>query len=178
MRLRLIAYMTILFVFSAGCTLISTSVKIHDFERSEITIPMSITVIENGKVFDTDYFVTRPTFVAHFPPEDCIDCQIAHLADYYPLLALAEKYSFDVLLIVSPSEEDNLRIISSIIGGKFLFPVLVDPEDSFSRLNPDIPSDPRFNHFLIDRDRHPVFVGNPLINTKVYKQFIKKLKSL
>lgn len=66
MRLRLIAYMTILFVFSAGCTLISTSVKIHDFERSEITIPMSITVIENGKVFDTDYFVTRPTFVAHF----------------------------------------------------------------------------------------------------------------
>lgn len=178
MKLRLIAYMTILLVFSAGCTLISTSVKIHNFEKSEITMPTSMIAIENGKIFDADYSVTRPTFVVHFPPEDCIDCQIAHLADYYPLLALAEKYSFEVLLIVSPSEEDNLRIISSIIGGKFLFPVVIDMGDSFSRLNPDIPSDPRFNHFLIDRNKHPVFVGNPLINTKVYKQFIKKLKSL
>lgn len=58
---------------------------------------MPMTVIENGKIFDTDYSVTRPTFVVHFPPEDYIDCQIAHLADYYPLLALAEKYSFEVL---------------------------------------------------------------------------------
>ncbi len=137
-----------------------------------------MTIIENGRIHDVDYSVTRPTFVAHFPPEDCIDCQIAHLADYYPLWALAEKDSFDVLLILSPSEEDNLRTISSIMRGKFLFPVVIDPGDSFSRLNPDIPSDPRFNHFLIDRNRHPVFVGNPLVNTKVHKQFIKKLKSL
>ncbi len=177
MKLRLFAYTTAIFVFSAGCTLISTSVKIHNFEKSEITIPESMTVIENGRILDADYSVTRPTFVAHFPPEAYLDCQITHLADYYPLLAQAEKDSFDVLLIMSPSE-DNLRIISLLIGGKFLFPVVIDSENSFSRLNPDIPIDPRFNHFLVDRNRHPVFVGNPLVNPKVHKQFIKTLKSL
>lgn len=160
----------------AGCSFMKTSLAIHKFEKQEICFPNVITIVEEGIVHDTTCSITRPAFIIHFGPEDCFDCRLAHISDYYPLFTLAEQHDFDVMLIFSPSEENVVNTMSSIIDRKFLLPIIIDTNNSFSRLNPDFPTDYRFNHFLVDKDRHPIFVGNPLISPKLHKQFIKKIK--
>lgn len=167
--------LTFLMVALSGCTFVRTYVEIRDFEKQIICFPESMISIENGVIQDALCTITDKTFIVHFRPEDCVDCRISHISDHYPLLTLSEQYSFDVMLIISPSEEDHGKVVSMIRDGRYLFPIYVDSDGLFLRLNPNLPSDSRFSYFLINESRHPVFVGNPLTSQKLYNQFVKQL---
>lgn len=60
----------------------------------------------------------------------------------------------------------------------FPYPVYVDFNCSFRKLNTGIPEDVRFHSFLLDKNGHPVFVGNPNANETLNHLFEKVLSGL
>ena len=173
-KLLLLIYIYILFSL-VSCTYVKTYIDVRNFEKQVINFPEVITSIEYGEIKDVHCSFTGPIFIVYFGPEDCLDCKLAHLSDYYPLFALSDEFAFNIMLLVSPSVDEHSRVMSIIKDGKYQFPVFIDSGNAFSLQNRNILNDSRFNHFLIDDNRHPVFVGNPLSNRRLYRQFIKQL---
>ena len=67
--------------------------------------------------------------------------------------------------------QEQIRIL------KLSFPIYIDLYGDFYRINQDFPSDRRFHTFLLGKDAHPVFVGNPLHGEKMSKAFERVLKN-
>lgn len=106
----------------------------------------------------------------------CNSCQINHLNDYLCIYEKADTMSFDVLTIFSPRQEEYDEVMASLMKQDFPYPIYVDFDGSFRRANPCIPEDNRFHSFLLDKDGHPVFVGNPADNETMWNLFEKALE--
>ena len=66
----------------------------------------------------------------------------------------------------------------TIADYRLQFPVLLDTAGIFERSNPQLPENPVFHTFLLDRDNRVVLVGSPLGNPKMwelYKSTIDRL---
>ena len=51
----------------------------------------------------------------------------------------------------------------------FDLPVFYDPDGAFERANPQLPANPLFHTFLLDRDNRVVLVGSPIGNPKMWE---------
>lgn len=85
---------------------------------------------------------------------------------------MADTSDFSVMTIFSPkkSEVENTRFQLMLIN--HTIPIYLDKNGSFAQLNYCIPTDQRFHSFLINETGKPVFVGNPLSNTKLNTLFL------
>ena len=58
------------------------------------------------------------------------------------------------------------------------YALYVDIDGSFEKANPGLPDDKRFHSFLLDRDGHPVFIGNPAASEQLWMLFKEVLANL
>ena len=90
---------------------------------------------------------------------------------------MADTCEFSVMTIFSPKNEDLEEVKFQLSLANHQEHIYVDTYGTFSILNQCIPSDQRFHSFLLDDIGKPVFVGNPLVNTKLMEVFIKTLQT-
>lgn len=108
----------------------------------------------------------------------CNSCQINHLNDYLCIYEKAETMSFEVLTIFSPCQDEYDEVIKRLMILDFPCSVYVDLDGSFRRATSCIPEDPRFHSFLLDKDGHPIFVGNPIASDSMSGLFDRALAKL
>lgn len=77
--------------------------------------------------------------------------------------------TFQVVFLFSPKPEDVKSIIEKISQLQPDYPVYIDVDGNIN--HEIIPSDVRFHTFLLDLDRHPYMVGNPLSSEKMMNVF-------
>jgi len=62
----------------------------------------------------------------------------------------------------------------AILGDEYPYPVCIDVNDEFNRLN-HFPSDDRFHCFLLDENNRVVLIGNPVQNPKIKDLYIRTI---
>ena len=100
---------------------------------------------------------------------ECYSCTLKDLNlwnDYVKDTIFYNKY-INYYFIFSSKKNDISYIYSTIEKRGFPFPVLVDSANVFEKENPQIPHDPRFHVFLLDKENKIRLVGNPLKNKKI-----------
>lgn len=151
---------------------------IMDFSKIEITIPNDMTMIQNGRIVPTNIKEDLPIFITYIDSLSCSSCQAAHLRDFVDLFRKAEENGkFQFLLIFSPAEYMMDEIQDILLSSRFEYPVFLDTYFSFAQVN-KIPKHPFFKSFLIDMNRHPIFVGDPFDNDRLMSLFNKILLTL
>lgn len=150
--------------------------KYLNFVRHEINLPDSLTEVMNGEVFPYYLDGSRPKLIIYNDSTACSSCRINHLPEYDKLFHLAEDSGlFDVVILFCPKPEEYDKVIRDIRLSASDHSVFVDREGSFARLNQHIPSDERFHVFLLNKDRLPAFVGNPLDSDRLWEIFTKTI---
>ena len=125
------------------------------FMDSQIVFPNEVVTIKEGRYLSTRITCAKPLLVLFHGKEECSSCVINHLY-----------------------EDEMLDIQEQIRDLKFPFPVYIDLYGDFYRLNANFPSDKRFHSFLLGKDGHPKFVGNPLEGESLMLVFEKVLKKI
>ena len=148
------------------------------FMAQVITLPSELQEIKCGSISPVTITMSNSTMVFFYGNDECSSCAIDHLKDdLLGFVDIEQSGKCKVVVLFSPSEDDQLDVQDQIRELKFPFPVYVDLYGDFYRINKDFPSDRRFHSFLLGNDAHPVFVGNPLHGKKLYKVFEKVLKN-
>ena len=152
--------------------------QMKSFMAQVITLPSELQEIKCGSISPVTITMSNSTMVFFYGNDECSSCAIDHLKDdLLGFVDIEQSGKCKVVVLFSPSEDDQLDVQDQIRELKFPFPVYVDLYGDFYRINKDFPSDRRFHSFLLGNDAHPVFVGNPLHGKKLYKVFEKVLKN-
>ena len=81
-------------------------------------------------------------------------------------------------MIFSPKEEEYDALVKELMIADYPYPIYVDYNGVFRKLNPQIPEDRRFHCFLLDKNGYPVFVGNPVASERMMELFKTALDRL
>lgn len=143
-----------------------------DFMDSEILIPNDLELIHEGKVSKFAITSLKPNkFIIYYDSLDCSSCRISHLVENSPLYEMADSCGYSLITIFSPRTNEIDGVKRQLIFTNSPIPIYIDTNCSFRRRNPSIPSDLRFHYFLLSQDNRPIFVGNPLVSSKLYELF-------
>jgi len=169
--------LTLFFLSSCGNGAISHELK--RFMGSSITIPDGLIEITKGEISSSEEVRDTAVLVIYRDRGECSSCLVAHMYnDLSMLQEIASKGKCRVMVILSPPEDEVQDAIKGIVELDFPFPIYVDQHDDFGRMNPSLPEDDRFHSFLMNREGHPICVGDPLTNDRVYPILVKALDEL
>lgn len=167
-------------LFATACKEQKIAECLKSFRAESILIPADLQKVD-GRVQSEvgDAMDGIPVLILYHDSLSCSMCQISHLADLSDVYALADSLgTFEVMSIFSPREEEYDELMKNIVYRDFEYPVYVDFSGSFRKKNSCIPEDAIFHNFLIDRDGHPVFVGNPAASDELWDLLNKALFSI
>ena len=117
--------------------------------------------------------------VVYYDSTVCNMCQISHLYDQVQLYELMSfSKDCEIVTIFSPVQEEYDIVMAELMRIDFPYPIYLDFNKSFEKANPGLPDDKRFHSFLLDRDGHPVFIGNPTANEQLWVLFREVLANL
>ncbi len=162
-----------------GCSQQSLRREMKEFMSNKIALPVELTEIKDGYMRSVKMTMDKPMLIVFYGADECSSCAINHLNDDLSGFAdIEQSGKCKVVILFSPSEDDVLDVQEQIRELKFPFPIYVDMYGDFYRINEDFPSDRRFHSFLIGKDAHPVFIGNPLHGEKLSIVFDKVLNKI
>ena len=174
--------LVILFISSliiSGCAENQLIKTIKTFQSAVIQIPNDLMVVENKSISNYSDTLCPIKMLVFFDSSCCSACQIKRLSDYCPLFDQAKiSNRYDVMILFSPLPEICPEVIELLFMANYPYPVYIDHSGSFSEINKHIPEDNRFHSFLLNKEGHPVFVGNPLASDRMMELFKEALESL
>lgn len=74
----------------------------------------------------------------------------------------------------SEEEEEDFRLL--LRYSDFKYPVLIDNEQMFLKLNKQIPNNKKLHTFLLNSNNDVIFIGNPLENGRIEDLFEKQIQ--
>lgn len=182
MRRCLPFFILVLFVcFSCSSDLVN---QVRKISGSKISFDLTLTRMLNDSL-NKEYRITADStikFVVLYDSTECSLCRINMLDQYNDIFDLANKIGakFAPIIIFSPAARQIRDIKYDLRNSKFTYPIYLDLNHEFCKLNPQIPLDRRFHAFLLNQKNDVVLVGNPLNNPtmwSLYENTIKKLNN-
>lgn len=149
------------------------------FEKQTIRIPSGLKCFQSGRELLEWKLDDIPHLVFYYDSLDCVGCRLQHIINLSPLFQ--EKLygrEYDIVPIFAPMVEKRDEIMHEAKYALHDYPLYLDFDGSFGKENPFIPADMRFHCFLLDREGHPVFVGDPTSNPKLMRVFRRVARRL
>ena len=136
--------------------------RVKDFYSSEIGFPSGLERIEGSSGRHPDLTVPAVRFVVYVDSIQCSSCHLNRMPKYSQYASLETLYpDFQLVAIMWPNAESAPTMAADIAHRAFPFDVFLDKDGSFAAANPSIPSNRDHHCFLLDRQGHPVFSGDP-----------------
>lgn len=144
---------------------------------SHIAFPNTLSMTFEGKdTIVNELFNSQYKLVVYKDSMSCTPYYIETLSKWNRIL---NKYNKDVLaifFILSPSEEEEEDFRLLLRYSDFKYPVLIDNEQMFLKLNKQIPNNKKLHTFLLNSNNDVIFIGNPLENGRIEDLFEKQIQ--
>lgn len=160
-----------LFPVLLGCKEQRTRGTFSRFVQTTVNFPSRLLQVCAGTIDTVTIHIERPTLVVYHDRLGCSSCEISHLYNWYGLYKESDNGQFDIIKIFSPSENELPEVLQQLEILNFPYPVYIDFNNNFRCCNKKFPEDRRFHCFLVNTDRKPIFVGNPLTSDKLNDLF-------
>lgn len=148
---------------------------VDEWKNKEILIPSHISFISCGDSLIRKDNITYKdyTVVTYVDSVGCISCKL-QLRKWKQFMSESDsvaKANVSYLFIFHPQKRDNKELISLLQKDHFTYPVCIDEDDSFNKLN-HFPSDMAFQTFLVDKNKKVLAIGNPVHNPKIKELYL------
>lgn len=167
--------MKYVFLFIVSLLLISCTSPVMDWKGKKITYPTN--QVFTRFVMDTlDYQIPKSTYkiLVYTDSSGCTGCKL-HLHKWKELMEQLDSIAHPnvpILFYIQP--RDRMEIQYLLRGNDFDFPVCVDMENRFGRLN-NLPSDTMLTVFLLDKNDQVLLQGNPCIDMDMKSLYLKQI---
>lgn len=162
-----------------GCSRWRVHKEIEMFTKTAIRIPDDMDVIQNG-LLDS---CVRPLpykikLIVYYTSKGCSSCNIGHLGDLEEFFNLKHGDSYSPVVIFAPEAQKYHELVHSLKLQAYPFPIYIDKNGSFERLNTNLPADTRYHTFLVDKNDYITLVGNPIWNEAIRILFFSTLDNM
>ena len=119
-------------------------------------------------------------FVVLYDSTECSSCRVNRLEQYNDISDLTDRYGVRVspIIIFSPATAQMSELKRELRLQKLSFPIYIDSNHTFERINPCIPVDRRLHAFLLNRDNEVVLIGDPINNPALWDLYAKTINEL
>ena len=150
---------------------------IDEWDGKEIIYPDDLVFTTMGE--DTaKWFLkdSRYTIVTYADSIGCMGCKLKLPAwkDFISYLDSVSDHAVKVIFILHPRDEKEMAHL--IKYNNFLYPVCLDTNDSFNKIN-KIPSNLAFQTFRLDNKNKVIAIGNPIHNPNVRTLYLNLILS-
>ncbi len=177
---RLLLFFVFLLLWLTACTELGLATKIHKVRQHKIILPEVLLCIDNGSeslVHEDDE--THAQYIVYIDSSECKTCILTHPEQFEALYHIQDAYgSFGIKIILSPGTDYLSEVVEEIRNLNLTFPIYLDIENKFKKLNAFLPDDYRFHSFLLDKQMKPIFLGSPFANKNAKALFEKKLHEI
>lgn len=163
-----------------GCSNMKLRRQMKDFMAHKIVLPQELMEICDGRTRSACVSFDSPMLILFYGKNECSLCAINHLADDLDeIKRIEELRRCKVLIFFSlTTEDEQIEIPERVRESEFSFPIYLDLYGDFYRYNAEFPDDERFHSFLVGTDGYPVFIGNPLKDSRLRKVFNETLENI
>ena len=150
--------------------------EIASFTGSQMIIPAEMLPDS------VDIFNVENKLIIWFDSAECASCRVNRLYEWDedPVASHARGLpgKFGIVLIFSPQADEVRSLKVNLTGYELSFPVIIDEESRFPKLNPHIPTNRQLHAFLLDKNNKVVLVGNPLGNESLWELYREQIRAL
>ena len=163
-----------------GCSNMKLRRQMKDFMGRKVVFPQELMEICAGRTRSAYVSFDSPMLILFYGKNECSLCAINHLADDLDEIKRIEELGrCKVLIFFSlTTEDEQIEIPERVRESEFSFPIYLDLYGDFYRYNAEFPDDERFHSFLVGTDGYPVFIGNPLKDSRLRKVFNETLENI
>ena len=113
------------------------------------------------------------TMVVYADSSQCSPCFINGLRNWERLNPneLKAKYKTNVVFIIEPLKDKGEQVKEELIKSHFKYPVLIDTHYCFRNANKELPNQPIYHNFLLNKENKIILVGDPSKNENIEKLF-------
>ena len=140
-----------------------------EWSGKEIVFPNDLNSRLLGSVASFDY-KSEYTIVTYIDSVGCTSCKLQLSQWKHLMIKLDSINNTSVLFFLHQKNEKGINYI--LKRDNFTYPVCIDENDSFNKLN-HFPSDMMFQTFLLDKDNKVVAIGNPIQNPRVKELYLQ-----
>lgn len=145
---------------------------LQKWDQREIFFPKNMTFNILGKdtIFsplDTDFKI-----VSFVDSTGCTNCKL-RLNEWRQFISYVDSFyphKNKVFFFIHPKDTKEIEYL--LMRNKFDYPICIDIDNSFNRLN-HLPDAEQFQTFLLDKKNKVIAIGNPIRNTKVKKLYLR-----
>ena len=117
--------------------------------------------------------------LVYYSAEGCTPCKLKELMQWRPMIEeLSEDSAVRFVFILNPAHTTERELDMTLYGMRFAHPVFYDRAGGFETLNPELPKDPVFHTFLLDRANRVLLVGSPVGNAKMWELYKRTAANL
>ena len=170
-----IVILSLCLVIFVACDTGITPRQINRFYNSTIVFPDSLEFFFNGVSsfvrIDNESVHTKRQ-VIFIDSLECSLCRVQKSLQYEDLfMESLEKRKFDLIIIISPPRMERSTVRAFLLNRDLKVPIYLDSNNSFYSINPPLHSSRLFHAFLLDNSDHPIYVGDPSRDGKLYELF-------
>ena len=150
---------------------------IDEWDGKEIIYPDDLVFTTMGQDTAKSFLKdSRYTIVTYADSIGCMGCKLKLPAwkDFISYLDSVSDHAVKVIFILHPRDEKEMAHL--IKYNNFLYPVCLDTNDSFNKIN-KIPSNLAFQTFLLDNKNKVIAIGNPIHNPNVRTLYLNLILS-
>lgn len=176
----LIIITTIVFVVIYPPKQFQTELEIRRVYGTKIELPDSL-IVKNLKenLICTTQLGEYATMIIWY---DSIRCSLCHLniiekwQDFFDYNGFLK--GFKPIILFTPSQDERKVFEKPLVIPDFDYPIYVDIENSFAKINPQLSRCKSQNVFLLDRNGAIVLVGSPLSNKDMWNLYDNTIQTL
>lgn len=166
----------ILLLIILGCKNKGRKEELLEFYSKTIQLPDLNYYNLNGiDTINVDIMKSKLKLIIYFDSINCTSCYISKLIYWKPFIeyscSLRDELSLVFVLFPPNSEKETIKF--KLMSYPIDYPVLIDKNGDFEKLNPHLPKNKAMHTFLLDENNKVILVGNPLYNKEIEKLFYK-----
>ena len=118
--------------------------------------------------------------IIYIDSTNCTNCKISEIWNWKKVIEYAKltDYQFQPLFIITPVLEKVGEILNALQSNPFEWPIYLDYEGKFLKLNNFLPNSSFYHIFMLNQDNKIVLIGNPLLNEKLWNLYEGKINLL
>lgn len=150
--------------------------KYKELKNSNIKFSNQLEVLYNGKdTMINDFWINALKIVIYKDSISCNECYIESLLQWNDLIDEYKNLNIRFYFILHPSSDkyEDIKLLLRTI--EFNYPIIIDYNGYFRKMNPQISDDPNLHTFLLNRNNKVILIGNPLYSDNINMLLKKEL---
>lgn len=109
-----------------------------------------------------DSLNNKSKLIVYIDTVGCSKCRISRLIRYEELFRLSKSSgAFELVVMISTKEKEREAIIEHLSLINLPFPVYIDKNNNYLKMNPLLSDNERFYNLCINKEGLPIYIGDP-----------------